>query len=137
MTGPTGSHSSDGTKGRQRTDPLLVMLSTAVSMELLASFGIGLGSITAVPGLLGKLLMSVLLVVASAVILGRHPDRPIARRAYVGLLGCGAVTAMGLLLGGVSNAVAVGAVLGPVFGIVVLVAIVGLPRHSDGPGRIR
>ncbi len=136
-TGWTDTPSGDGTKGRPRNDLLLVMLGTAVTMELLASLGIAFGAPRA--GLLGSLTVSVPMVAASALLLRRQPNRPAARRVdrglYLGLLGCGTVTALVLLVGSALDAMVVGAVLGPICGMVVLVALVAVRgRQSGEPG---
>ena len=132
----TGSRSGDGSTRRPGNDPLLVMLTSAVTMELLASLGIAFGTPGAQAGMLGMLTVSVPMVAGSALLLRRHPSRPAARRFYLGLIGCGGVTAMVLLVGAVLNAVVVGAVLGPVCGLVVLVAFFAVyGRHSGELGR--
>jgi hypothetical protein len=113
------------------------MLTSAVTMELLASLGIAFGTPGAQAGMLGMLTVSVPMVAASALLLHRHPNRPIARRFYLGLIGCGGVTALLLLVGAALNALAAGAVLGSLCGTVVLVAFLAVDgRHSGEPGRI-
>jgi peptidoglycan/LPS O-acetylase OafA/YrhL len=137
MTGRTGSHTGDGSTRRPRNDPLLVMLTSAVTMELLASLGIAFGAQGAQAGMLGMLTVSVPMVVGSALLLHRHPNRPVARRFYLGLIGCGGVTALVLLLGGALNTLAAGAVFGPACGLLVLVALfVVSGRNSGKPRRL-
>lgn len=134
MTGGIGTRSGNGSTRRPRTDPLLVMLVCAVTIELLASLGIAFGVQPA--GSLGMIAGSVLVVAASALVLRRQPNRPAARRIYLGLLGCAGVTAVVLLVSSAVNAMAVGAVLAPICGIVVLVALVAERGHSGQSGRI-
>jgi peptidoglycan/LPS O-acetylase OafA/YrhL len=138
-TGWTDSGSRDAPPQRPRSDLLLVALTSAVTMELLASLGIAFGTPSAQAGMLGMLTVSVPMVAASALVLHRHPNRPVPRRFYLGLFGCGAVTALVLLVGGALNAVAAGAVLGPVCGTVVLIALVAGRGHNSAgqSGRIR
>jgi peptidoglycan/LPS O-acetylase OafA/YrhL len=113
------------------------MLTSAVTMELLASLGIAFGTPGAQAGMLGMLTVSVPMVAGSALLLHRHPNRPVARRFYLGLIGCGGVTVLVLLVVGALNAIAVGAGLGPLCGLVVLVALVAVRRRDSGePGRI-
>ena len=126
-TGGTGTRSGDGSTRRPRTDPVLVMLLVAITTELLAGLGFALGIQPA--GSLGMITGSVLAVIASALVLRRQP-RLAARRIYVGLLGCVGVTALVLLVSSALNAMAVGAVLAPLFGIVVLVALMAERGHS-------
>jgi len=135
-TGRIDPRSGNGSTRRPRTDPLLVVLVSAVTMELFASLGIAFGVQPA--GSLGMIAGSVLAATASALVLRRQPNRLAARRIYVGLLGCAGVTAVVLLVSSAVNALAVGAVLAPICGIVVVVALVaGRGNDSAGkPGRI-
>jgi lipoprotein signal peptidase len=115
---------------------MLVMLTSAVTMELLASLGVAFGAPGAQAGMLGMLSVSVPMVAGSALLLYRHPNRPVARRFYLGLIGGGGVAALVLLVGGALNALALGAVFGPACGLVVLVAFFAVyGRHSGEPGR--
>jgi hypothetical protein len=127
-TGGTGTRSGDGSTRRPRTDPLLVVLVSAVTMELLASLGIAFGVQPA--GSLGMITGSVLTLTAVALFLRRQPNRPAARRIYLGLLGCLGVPALVLLVSSAFNAMAVGAVLAPLCGVVVLVALMAERGHS-------
>ncbi len=104
------------------------MLLVGVTMELLASLGFELGIRPA--GSLGMIAGSVLAVTASALVLRRQPNRPAARRIYLGLLGLVGVTALVLLVSSALNAMAVGAFLAPLCGIVVLVALMAERGHS-------
>jgi len=97
-------------------------------MELLAGLGFELDIQPA--GSLGMIAGSVLAVTASALVLRRQPNRPAARRIYLGLLGCVGVTALVLLVSSALNAMAVGAFLAPLCGIVVLVALMAERGHS-------
>jgi uncharacterized membrane protein YhaH (DUF805 family) len=128
MIGGIGSHSGDGSTRRPRADPLLVMLLVAITTELLAGLGFALGIQPA--GLLGMITASLLTLTAVALLLRRQPDRPAARRIYVGLLGCVGVTALVLLVCSALNALAVGAFLAPLCGIVVLGALMAKRGHS-------
>jgi hypothetical protein len=103
------------------------VLVSAVTMELLASLGIAFGVQPA--GSLGMITASVLAVIASALVLRRQP-RLAARRIFVGLLGCVGVSVLVLLVSSALNAAIVGAVLGPLCGIVVLVALMAERGHS-------
>jgi membrane-associated HD superfamily phosphohydrolase len=104
------------------------MLLVGLTMELLAGLGFELGIQPA--GSLGMIAGSVLAVTASALVLRRQRNRPAARRIYLGLLGCVGVTALVLLVSSALNAMAVGAFLAPLCGIVVLVALMGERGHS-------
>jgi hypothetical protein len=104
------------------------MLLVGVTMELLAGLGLELGIQPA--GSLGMIAGSVLAVTASTLVLRRQPNRPAARRIYLGLLGCVGVTALVLLVSSALNAMAVGAFLAPLCGIVVLVALMAERGHS-------
>ena len=127
MTGGTGTRSGDGSTRRPRTDPVLVMLLVAITTELLAGLGFALGIQPA--GSLGMITGSVLAVIASALVLRRQP-RLAARRIFLGLLGCMGVSVLVLLVSSALNAAIVGAVLGPLCGIVVLVALMAERGHS-------
>jgi hypothetical protein len=126
-TGGTGTRSGDGSTRRPRTDPVLVMLLVAITTELLAGLGFALGIQPA--GSLGMITGSVLAVIASALVLRRQP-RLAARRIFLGLLGCVGVSVLVLLVSSALNAAIVGAVLGPLCGIVVLVALMAERGHS-------
>jgi len=110
------------------------VLVSAVTMELFASLGIAFGVQPA--GSLGMIAGSVLAVTASALFLRRQPNRPAASRLYLGVLGCAGVTALVLLVSSALNAITVGAVLGPICGMVVVVALVAGRGHSGQSGRI-
>jgi peptidoglycan/LPS O-acetylase OafA/YrhL len=75
---------------------------------------------------------SVPMIAGSALLLYRHPNRPVALRFYLGLVGCGGVTALVLLVVGALNALALGAVLGPACGLVVLVAFLAVYGRDSG-----
>ena len=127
MTGGTGSRSGDGsTRSAERR--VGVMLLVAVTMLLLAGLGIAFGMPRA--GSLVLIAASLLTITASALVLRRQPNRPAARRIYLGLLGCGGVTALVLLVSGALNATDVGAFLAPLCGIVVLVALMAERGNS-------
>ncbi len=104
------------------------MLLVAITTELLAGLGFALGIQPA--GSLGMITASLLTITALGLVIRRQSDRPAARRIYVGLVACVGVTALVLLLCGALNAPAVGAFLAPVFGIVVLVALMAERGHS-------
>lgn len=128
MIGGTGTRPGDGSTQRPRTDPLLVMLLVAITTELLAGLGLALGIQPA--SSLGIITASLLTITAVALVIRRQPDRPAARRIYVGLVGCVAVTALALLVSGALNALAVGGFVAPLFGIVVLVALIAEQGHA-------
>ena len=127
-SGGTGTRPGDGSTRRPRTDPKLIVLLVAITTELLAGLGFALGIQPA--SSLGMITAALLTITAVALVIRRQPDRPAARRIYVGLVGCVGATALVLLLCNVLNASAVGALLAPVFGIVVLVALMAERGHS-------
>ncbi len=109
------------------------MLLVAITTELLAGLGFALGIQPA--GSLGMITGSLLTLTAVALFLRRQPNRPAARRIYLGLLGCVGVTALVLLVSSALNAIAVGAFLAPLCGIVVLVVLVALMADRGHSGQ--
>lgn len=128
MTDGIGFHRENGSTRRPRTDPLLVLLLVAITTGLLAGVGLVLGIQPA--GSLGMITGSLLALIAVALVLRRQPNRPPARRIGVGLLVGVGVTALVLLVSGALNALAVGAFVAPLFGMVVIVALMAERGHA-------
>ena len=127
MTAGTDSRSGDGST-RRAERRVGVMLLVALTMLLLAGLGIAFGMPRA--GSLALIAASLLTVTASGLVLRRQPNRPAARRIYLGLFGCVGVTALVLLVSSALNAMDVGAFLAPLCGMVVLVALMAERGHS-------
>jgi hypothetical protein len=104
------------------------MLLVAFTTELLAGLGFALGIRGA--GSLGMITGSLLTITAVALVLRRQPNRPAARRTFLGLLGGVCITALVLLVSSALDAVDVEVFLAPLCGIIVVIGLMAERGHS-------